>query len=439
MFPTPVVAIPRLNLPCLQWKGNAESTSLPSPFSFALQSTMQQSNTEHSCTSFPDLPPHLQHHIFAIAAAPLTTCKASAAITSDASLAAQWLLVKQTQPLQHGIKHRLWSVCDRLLVTHQYRPNQTELCNALRRAAVYERAGIVGSLLQWCCKEHHQQCETCESLEYALLTATRQGYVPTVSLLAQHPAITAQHARDAVCSAAEHGQLQVMQALITSRPDASDPGVGGNPMYWAALHAQVPAMQLLLQHGADIHNIKGQPWSSGEAGLPLKGAAFSGQLEAVRWLLEQGVTDVEVGEALKEAVIGGHVSIVRYLLQECSRSINDHGPAALTAALQRGNPEAVCLLLEAGTPTDGPTFVQAAYRYLKCLDHYRPEAVDATLQAATQHGHTQFAEVLRELRAAQPSLKRLCSYLAQRLLQNLAAHGHTQLVDALRQLSAAPT
>jgi hypothetical protein len=63
-----------------------------------LQAAMQQCDTERSAITINHLPFRLQHLIFASAAAPLTTCKASAAIISDAGLTAQWLLVKHEQP-----------------------------------------------------------------------------------------------------------------------------------------------------------------------------------------------------------------------------------------------------------------------------------------------------------------------------------------------------
>jgi ankyrin repeat protein len=355
---------------------------------------MQQCGTECSSITINHLPFHLQHLIFASAAAPLTTCKASAAITSDAGLTAQWLQAKSNQPLLKAVKHQLWDVCDKLLGTHKYTPGTEELCNALERVALYGCTHIVSSLLQWCCKEHHQQCDVCDSLRCALFNATRKGHVPLVSLLAQHPAIEAQGARCAVCLAAMHGHLEVLQALITTRPDASNPELTGSPMCDAAQWGQVAAMQLLVQHGADVHNSRGQPWSSVDTGMPLEGAALYGFLEVVKWLHEQGMTEDDMGQALYAAVYGGHVPIIHFLLQECSVDVSLYGPNALRVALERGHLEVVCLLLQAGTPTnDVAAFTHAAR-------HFKPEQLGTILQVATQHGHTQFVAMLKELRAA---------------------------------------
>jgi hypothetical protein len=361
-----------------------------------MQATMQP-DTE--TTTLNHLPPHLQHHIFASAAAPLTICKASAAITSDVSLVAIWLLNKHDQPLWIAAKHQLWDVCSRLLGTHQYRPNPRELCNAVNRVACKGNATVVSSLLQLCCKEHHQLCDMCQSLQYALIDATVGQHTQVVSLLAQHPAITTQGAREAVCVAAGSGYLEVLQALITTRPDASGCAQMRSPLYDAAQQGQVEAMQLLLHHGADLHNATGSPWSSVAAEMPFKGAAMSGRLEAVRWFHEQGMTEGEVGEALVAAASGGHVPVAQYLLQEGGANASLYGPPALERALSYGRWEVACLLLEAGTPTNAieATTLQAVQEWFEYMSQ---KQWDTLLQAATQHGHTQFAEMLRELRTA---------------------------------------
>jgi hypothetical protein len=129
---------------------------------------------------------------------------------------------------------------------------------------------------------------------------------------------------------------------------------------------------------------------------PLEGTASSGNLEAVRWLHEQGMTQHEVGEALVVAAGKGYVPIIRYLLQHCGANLIWYGPLALGAALEGGHLQVLCLLLEAGARTDCGFVVQAAQR---CLRRFNPEQL-GTIQAATQHGHTVFAKMLRGLGAA---------------------------------------
>jgi hypothetical protein len=103
-----------------------------------------------------------------------------------------------------------------------------------------------------------------------------------------------------------------------------------------------------------------------------------------------------VGAGLVTAAYRGHEPIVRYLSQECGVSASLYGPDALREALEGGHLGVVCLLLEAGTPTDGAALAYAAH----CLKYFSSEQVGTILQAATQHGHTQFADMLRQLRAA---------------------------------------
>jgi ankyrin repeat protein len=163
-------------------------------------------------------------------------------------------------------------------------------------------------------------------------------------------------------------------------------------MYDAAQQGKIAAMQLLVQHGADVHNTRGSPWSSVTAEVPLSGAASHGQLEAVRWLHDQGVTDAEVGEALVTAAEEGHGHVVWYLLRECGADVSLHGPDALRPALKHRRWEVVCLLLEAGNPTGGAAFLRAAQQ---CLGQISIERLGTILQASTQHGHAEFAEMLR--------------------------------------------
>jgi hypothetical protein len=297
------------------------------------------------------MPSHLQHLIFASAAAPLTTCKASSAIASDASLVETWLLVKHKQPLLTAIKHELWDACDRLLGSHHYTPGNEELHVALNKAALAGSVKVVSSILQWCCNEHHQHPNICMLLDDALLCATMKGHVPVVSLLIKHPAITAQHYRHAVIHAACYGQLQVLQLLVTTRPDAS------------------------------------------------YAAARCGHLEVIKWLHDQGMTHIE-GEALQAAAHLGHAPIIQYLIQECGADVSLFGVAALMIACMTGKSGVVCVLLEAGTPSGGPFIMQALQQGHSGFNSVQ---LDDILRAATQHGHPQLADLLRLLREARPA------------------------------------
>jgi hypothetical protein len=108
------------------------------------------------------------------------------------------------------------------------------------------------------------------------------------------------------------------------------------------------------------------------------------------------MTEDEVGEALMAATSEGQSPVIQYLLEECGVNLALYGSLALRSALEKGHPEVVCLLLEAGTPTDGVSFSQAAQQ---CLRLCTSEQWNSLAQAATQYGHAQFADMLRGLRA----------------------------------------
>jgi hypothetical protein len=202
-------------------------------------------------------------------------------------------------------------------------------------------------------------------------------------------------------------------------------------MYVAAAYGQVEAMQLLVQHGADVHNSRGSPWSSATADsyLPALAAVMWGELEAVKWLHDQGMTDAEMGEALEAAAGNGYAPVTHYLLQKCGPNVSLYGPDALRSALKEGHVEEVCLLLEAGTPTDdGVSFIQAAQR---CLRRVGPEQMNVIFQAATQHGHAQFAEMLKEVRATGRGLRAFSSSPALGVSLALRQHQPWMLVGGL--------
>jgi hypothetical protein len=117
-------------------------------------------------STLADVPLHLQHKLFASAAAPLTTCKASSAIAQDRSLTATWLLARGQCPLLRAVNHRLWDVCEHLLGPCHCVPGQQELQEALLVCAAEGKASIVEQLLQHCtCRQGCTgYCETGLSL-----------------------------------------------------------------------------------------------------------------------------------------------------------------------------------------------------------------------------------------------------------------------------------
>jgi hypothetical protein len=347
-------------------------------------------------TSIKDLPQELQHLIFASAAAPLTTCKASAAITSDASLVATGLLVKHEQPLAQAAKHQLWEVCDQLLSSYQYTPDMEELKSTLVMSAQQGRTALIGSLLQWCCRVHHENCGVCLAIASALSAAAEHGHFPTVSFIMQHPSIDAQAVRCAVCEAAACQHLAVLDLLLSSRPDGACSTLRHSPMYYAAFYGHRQAMQLLMQHGADINGRCGTPWSDWEEKYsPMRTAAEMKQYDTVAWMLEHGA---DATAALEDAAKLGGTTFPRLLL-DWGVDVKSTGADAIRTALWRCLYSVVHLLLSAG-PAD--YFMSGAQERTRmgsfirhCVPQIKPGEASALLQAAVQHEHTSFAQMLR--------------------------------------------
>jgi hypothetical protein len=236
-------------------------------------------------------------------------------------------VVNTQHPLQKAAKHQLWDVCCHLFTTHRYTPGTEELLGVLKCSAENGATAVVATLLQWGCKERHKDCDVCAVLQVALELVAGNGHAAVCDLLAQHPCITAQSVRLAVCKAAAGGHLDVLQMLITSRPDAVSPGLYGNPMYEAAANSQIDSMQLLLQHGADINCTSGMPWSEAcQTVPPVQAAVIQGQAPAtIQWMLEQGA---DAGPALKAAAVTDNLPVLRLLL-DSGPDINTRGGPAI--------------------------------------------------------------------------------------------------------------
>jgi ankyrin repeat protein len=234
-----------------------------------------------------------------------------------------------------------------------------------------------------------------------------------VSFLVNHPSTTVQEIRSAVGGAAVAGQLRVLKLLLSiSHPDASSSKLIGDPLWTAAAYGHVAAMQLLVQHGADVNSSVGSPWSWDRTEndlyrFPLCIAAFNGHHKAVSWLSDQGVTTQQVGAAFKSAAMAGRADVVPLLLshKHAWDAIASHGAAALLTALERRHITSVKLLLEAGVPSDkqalagagvAPDMSMVQTWIRNAVLAHKPDASSALLQAAVQHGHTEFAEMLRE-------------------------------------------
>jgi hypothetical protein len=271
-----------------------------------------------SCTSISEFPTHLQHIIFASAAAPLTTCKASAGIPQDTSLTAQWLLAQNQQPLQRAAAHQLWDVCELLLATYKYRPGLHELKFSLLNIAAAGRMPLVHTCLQESASQYPQAYRT--QFLGALARAASNQQLPLCSALVHYPCVDAKLLGWALRSsdAAAEGGTEGVHLLLTSRPDITTPAMWSQAVLSAAGAGQVQTMQDLLQQGASQGH-ETQAWLQG----CLARAASRNQMDSVAWLLAQSMTDEEVGQVLEDRVADKSVAVVRLLINTAARLRSD--------------------------------------------------------------------------------------------------------------------
>jgi ankyrin repeat protein len=183
-------------------------------------------------------------------------------------------------------------------------------------------------------------------------------------------------------------------------------------MHEAAANGQIESMQLLLQHGADINGTPGTPWSdmcSAARSPPIQCAVAAGHDETIQWILEQGA---DAGPGLKTAAETDNLSAARLLLDRGSATMLTWGGPAFRVALTAGHVAMAHLLLSAGPPNyfmsaapphPGVTLLDLGF----CVSHFRERHDDHTmselLRAAVQHGHTGFAQMLRQRGVVLPS------------------------------------
>ena len=121
----------------------------------------------------------------------------------------------------------------------------------------------------------------------------------------------------------------------------------GTGLMIGAWEGNRPMMELFLERGADI----GKANRRGEQALQL--AAWRGQIDAIRWLLDHGARVNRNGKdwsALHYAVFAGHTDIVR-LLMERGADINARAPndaTVLMMAAREGREELAKTLIDAG-------------------------------------------------------------------------------------------
>lgn len=113
--------------------------------------------------------------------------------------------------------------------------------------------------------------------------------------------------------AAAFSSLDEMQALISLQPRLIYERIGleETPLHYLAVENQIEAVQLLIEHGAEVNVVN----QFGET--PLSASASLGYFEMVVYLIESGALPQIQGQetlTLHEAVISGDANIVSRVL-----------------------------------------------------------------------------------------------------------------------------
>ena len=254
---------------------------------------------------------------------------------------------------------------------------------------------------------------TSADCERAVSLACIHGHMDALCTLVQH--VNVAHMEFVVAVAAENGRLSMIEFLIargapvhplalswsvasgyvdTVRYILDNGLVHANANHNAAInrimhtpdHAVSHVLDLLMQHGADIHV---------DDDFPLRMCALEGKADAVAQLIRYGA-DVHVGHdlALQWACIRGHHATVRVLLENgACVDANDH--AAIRHATKLGYFDIATLLMHYGAmPHNGH---YSAPRSCAWLTEHAPRGFTRELQTRTH-----MRDVIRELDVLPP-------------------------------------
>ena len=190
----------------------------------------------------------------------------------------------------------------------------------------------------------------------------------------------------ALIFASERGDLPIVKLLVSQGASVAY----ANQFGYTALHASVlgghvAVAELLLANDAE-------PNAADDRGrTPLFAAAESGSLKLAQMLKESGadldVKDLKQWTPLYAAVNQGSIDIARYLIEQ-GAEVRSQTPGStrspLLMACYAGNIEMVKLLIDAGADINARI----------SMDHTGHSGMTA-LQIATQRGHQQIVELLR--------------------------------------------
>nr|MBI3613319.1 ankyrin repeat domain-containing protein [Nitrospirota bacterium] len=196
-------------------------------------------------------------------------------------------------------------------------------------------------------------------------------------------------------------------------------------LYHAAERGDLRAVQTLVGQGAVINETSGI-----DSELPLVGAATSGKIEVVQFLLDRGADVNMAGNwectALCAAARSGHLPIVQLLLDR-GANVNSQNRlkfAPLLIAASKGNPQVVKLLLERGADPAIP-------------DHWGTQPL---WWAVREAGNAEVVQMLLE-HGADPGVKGREIDIMQDWRTPLVVakeKGNTKIIRLLQQAEAGP-
>jgi ankyrin repeat protein len=333
---------------------------------------------EQTTCSFSCLPSHLQSLILAHGGAPLNTCKAAAAIVSDAALLASWLMVRRPVLLLLFACDRLkrWDVCQHLLsLDSRYTAAKREPCNESELYAVLSVAALKGQLKlvnailslvklhpgptkdSWGDREEVRAAQgdvfAAVGRCHPLPAAASGGHLEVCRVLLA-AGVTGVTAREALCRAACHGHLEVVQLIEQwNVPGMEETIPGLDPLHSAARGGHAATLHYFLDKAA------AGGYTSSSAGLlhDLICASW-GLPSALQVLLGRPELEWDEGcyfYAMQQAVDGGHMESLRLLVprlparlikRERQHPARWKGTQLLVFPGRRGQTDMVQLLLE---------------------------------------------------------------------------------------------
>ncbi len=117
-----------------------------------------------------------------------------------------------------------------------------------------------------------------------------------------------------LCLACERDNFDMINFLLTDNDIKNCLAKKNHALKIASYHGKVRLMQLLIDHGADIH------YQDDEC---LVLACARGQIDTLKYFKESGYVHIELREEmLFVACENGHLEIVQYLLGKCKLSVN---------------------------------------------------------------------------------------------------------------------